>query len=247
MISETGVVWFYLVPVAVFGAMLFALWWVVGGKTLFKPTEEAKENKRLREEEKKRNAEELRKKRARIKSIKKDRMVRQPQQWAAQAALYAAFAAFIGYLGGPGLRWDAPIYLPHPPDMGLIKVSLSHPGRREEECIRPTAEQLAKLPPNRRRLGDCSRKRWPVTVQVEMNGERVYTATQEPSGLSGDGSSNFYHRLVVSAGFHRLVTRVRDVGDSKDFQYILDETVEVTPRQVLVIGMKPGLNELFYK
>lgn len=240
-----SIAWFYAVPLVVFGPMLFALWWVVGGKTLFKPTQEAKEYKQKLKDENFRVAEEQRKKRERIKSIKKDRMVGTPLRWAAQALAYCLFAATLAAFGAAGGRVSAPVFTPTPPEMAVIKLSMNHPGKHQEACKGLSAEELAKLPSNLRKVS-CTRRRWPVTVEIEMDGRKVYDRTANPAGLAGDGSSNFYARFLVPPGTHHLITRVRDIGDSKDFQYVHEDGVTVEARQILVIGILPGANEIYY-
>ena len=122
-------------------------------------------------------------------------------RWVGQAVLYAAFAAFLGLLS------DWPVYTPHDPDKALIKLSLSHPGQRKEECRRRSLEELAKLAPNMRAPLACSRERWPVVVELDLDGERIFARTVNPAGLSADGQSSFYSTFAVPAGRHRIAVQ----------------------------------------
>jgi len=150
-------------------------------------------------------------------------------KWLAQGLLYALFALTIGTLSG----W--PRYRHLAPDQALIRVSLSHEGKRESACRRRSPEELAKLAPNMRTALDCPRRRSPVTVAVDIDGKPAFSRVATPSGLSGDGASNVYQRFALHAGQHRLAVRLKDDVNSVGFDYQREATVDLKPGQVLVI------------
>lgn len=237
-----GVPIFYIVPLLVFGPMFITLWFVVGGRTLFKPTQETLDQRQLVQEEKARVAEEYRKKRARLPTIKKDRVVTTPVRWAAQIGAYAIFAMVIGIFS------SNPDYRAHPDDQGLLKLSLSLPGKHMEACHRRTSEELAKLAPNMRTAMKCSRARWPVTVDLELDGQKVYHRTVAPAGLSGDGTSSFYARFPIATGRHILTTRIRDSGpDDGAWDYIHEAPVMINPARVSVVGFESKEGHILYR
>jgi hypothetical protein len=114
--------------------------------------------------------------------------------WLGQALLYALFAVFIGVFS----HW--PVYHPLPPGEALIKVSFTHTGKPVGDCRPLTEAEKAKLPPQMRPKQICPRERSPVSIEVDINGQRVLARTAEPSGLKRDGSSAVYQRLQVPAG-----------------------------------------------
>ena len=152
-----------------------------------------------------------------------------PLRYVLQALAYGAFAAVLGYFS------TSPSYRLRGDDEALIKLSFTHHGKRVEDCRQRTAEELAKLPPNMRAPMQCQRERSPVTVEVDLDGQRIYRHVAAPSGLSKDGASTVYQRLEMLAGEHRLAVRLKDSAGSGAFDYIREETVTLKPGQVLVI------------
>ena len=149
-------------------------------------------------------------------------------RYVAQAALYAAFVAVIGYFS------NSPAYEHLPPNDALLKVSLSHAGARKEACHQRTPEELAKLAPNMRAQSVCPRERSPVTVEVDVDGARVFHVVAAPSGLAKDGASTVYRRLPITAGRHRITARLSDTADGA-FNHTHDATLDLVPGRVVVI------------
>jgi len=146
----------------------------------------------------------------------------------AQAVTYAWFALGVGFFA------SAPPYSYADPDTARIKLSLSHPGKRKVECRRRGAKELADLPANMRAVEDCPRERWPVTVEMELDGERTYGQTSSPAGLAKDGPSIFYRAFQVPSGSHRLTLRLREAGES-GFDHETTRRVDLAPGHVLAI------------
>ena len=149
--------------------------------------------------------------------------------WLGQFLLYALFALVIGVFS----RW--PTYQHLAPDQALIKLSFTHSGKPVGDCIRQSEAELAKLPPNMRAPVKCPRERSPVTVEVDLGGVNTLRRSAAPSGLSRDGASAMYQRLVVPAGEQRIAVRLNDDARRAGFTYQRDVTVKLAPAQVLVI------------
>lgn len=149
--------------------------------------------------------------------------------WLGQFLLYALFAGVIGVFS----RW--PVYQHLAPDQALVKLSFTHSGKPVGDCVRQSEAELAKLPPNMRAPIKCPRERSPVTVEVDIAGVTALRRSAAPSGLSRDGASAMYQRLVVSAGEQRIAVRLNDDARRAGFTYQRDVTVKLAPAQVLVI------------
>ena len=149
--------------------------------------------------------------------------------WLGQFLLYALFAGVIGVFS----RW--PVYQHLAPDQALVKLSFTHSGKPVGDCVRQSEAELAKLPPNMRAPIKCPRERSPVTVEVDIAGVTALRRSAAPSGLSRDGASAMYQRLVVPAGEQRLAVRLNDDARRAGFTYQRDVTVKLAPAQVLVI------------
>lgn len=152
-----------------------------------------------------------------------------PLAWLGQLLLYALFMLVIGVFS----RW--PVYHHLAPDEALIKVSFTHTGKPLGECKTQSEAELAKLPPNMRAPTRCPRERSPVRVEVDIGGVTAMSRSAPPTGLSRDGASAMYHRIVVPAGEQRIAVRLNDDARSTGFAYRREATVTLAPAQVLVI------------
>lgn len=166
-----------------------------------------------------------------------------PLNYIGQGVAYALFAAVIGYFS------TLPKYRHLPPDYALVKLSFSHAAQRKGACRERTDEELAKLPRNMRIRKDCPRERSDVTVELEMDGKQLYHVVLAPTGLSHDGAASLYRRLSVPAGTHRFVARLKD-RERGDFDFVRDETVQLSAGKVLVIDFKsdaPGAGGFIFR
>jgi hypothetical protein len=152
-----------------------------------------------------------------------------PLSWAGQLALYGLFALAIGVFS----QW--PRYRHLEPGQALVKVSFTRVGKPVGDCRPLTPEELAKLPPNMRAPMLCPRERSPITVRVDIDGQRVLERSAPPSGLSRDGASAVYERLVVPAGERRIAVALSDDVRARDAAHHRETTVRLVPGQVLVI------------
>lgn len=223
---------FHLVPLVVFGPIFALVLYNLGLKHILRPSDEVKEQIRLRKEGEAQEKAERQKKMDEagilMKAPKKT-----PLQLVGQGATFAAFALAIAYFS------TSPAYIAHPPEKAQLKLSFTHAGNHVEECRKLTREELQALPPNMRKPMDCSRERWPVIAVLSLDGKEIYTGIAAPTGLSKDGQSSFYQEFPVSAGKHTIKIGLwdtrGDVGDG-DFDFELEQEVELAAKEVLVIG-----------
>jgi hypothetical protein len=150
-------------------------------------------------------------------------------QFAVIAALFAAVAAFA----------DWPRYRQTPQGTGIIMLSFVHSADRRAECRRLTPEEIAKLPPNMRRVQDCPRARRPIYVELNVGDQIAYRATLSPTGIAGDGPSRVYQRFVLPVGEYDVAVRMRDTPRSDGFDYERMDRVALGPDQMLVIDFRP--------
>jgi hypothetical protein len=151
-----------------------------------------------------------------------------PRHYAGQAALYLVSGLLIAYLS------DHPTYTRMEPNTSLLKLSLTHPGDKADPCHERTKEELAKLPPNMRSKMECSRRRVPVMLELDLDGKKIYSQSSEPAGLSKDGASRFYARFVIPSGPHKLTARMRD-GVEDRFNYEASADVMLESGHILVV------------
>lgn len=141
-----------------------------------------------------------------------------------QAAIFGVFAMGLATLS----VW--PAYEYRSADVAIIKLSLSHATNRTKPCVILTAQELAKLAPNMRKLERCERERVPLTVELDIDGQTLIRVQAPPTGLWSDGASAVYETLEVSPGTHTVTVRLRDSArtDGWDFS---DTTVAVFEAQ----------------
>ena len=77
------------------------------------------------------------------------------------AALFAAVAVFSNW----------PAYRTIPQGHAVIMLSFVHGANRQAECRRLSPAEIAKLPPNMRRVQDCPRGRRPIYVELDLGSE----------------------------------------------------------------------------
>ena len=232
---------FYLVPILIFGPLFFMILWFVGLRDIIIVPPAVKEQRRReREEAGKLAALKVRKRRGGRFTTREGAGL-SPLAWTGQGVAYLLFAGLVGDLS------SAPDYLYFDPGDALIKLSLSHPGKRKVACRRRTRKELAELPPNMRAPLKCPRERWPVEIELRLDGKVLYRGLRKPAGLAGDGASSFYEKFPVAAGVHRFAVRLGESGQAGGSDYVLDEEVRLAPSQVLIVGFRSDAGRLFLK
>jgi len=166
-----------------------------------------------------------------------------PLQYIGQGVVYALLMGVIGYFS------TLPKYTHLQPDETLIKVSFRHAGQHVGECRERTPEEIAKLPPYKRKGADnkiCPRGRSDVIVELELDGKLLYHETLVPTGLAHSSNANIYERIPVKAGVHTLKARLKDQPDG-DFNYVHEETVNLAPGRALVIDFKAATGGFIFR
>jgi hypothetical protein len=151
-----------------------------------------------------------------------------------QTAAYAAFALVVGYFA------NHPAFTHFPPDQALIRLSFVHGAKREAECRRLTAEELARLPSTKRNPLDCPRGRLPLYVELDIDGRPAYRATLAPTGLWGDSPARVHEGFRVQPGPHRIAVRMRDTARREGFDHQREAEVVIAAGRNFVIDFRPG-------
>ena len=154
------------------------------------------------------------------------------------ARLILGTIATTAIIAGTAVLSAWPSYRAIPEGVGVLKLSFSHGGGRS--CRELTGAELAKLPPNMRRTEICDRKRLPVYVELDLDGDTVYRALLPPSGIAGDGPSRVYRRFVLPAGEHEVAIRLRDTTRTEGFDYIAERRISLAPEQSFAIDFHPA-------
>jgi hypothetical protein len=123
-------------------------------------------------------------------------------------------------------------------DQALLKLSFSHAGQPLKPCRRYTHEELTNTKFSERTATSCERGRWPVYVELDLDGRPLYRGQHEPAGLWNDGPSTVYARFEVPAGKHRLDGRLREDGKASGFNFESSRTVTLEPGENFVVDFR---------
>jgi len=165
------------------------------------------------------------------------RPVRLALQFAVLAALFAAVAALA----------DWPRYRQIPGDSGVVMLSFVHGADRRAQCRRLSPEEIAKLPPNMRKVQDCPRERPPLYVELDLGNRTIYRATLPPTGIAGDGPSRVYQRFTVPTGDYELAVRMRDTPRASGFDYEAKQHISLAPGQLFVIDFSGDSKQFVFR
>jgi len=153
------------------------------------------------------------------------------------AALFAA----VAWLS------DRPLYRQIPKGSAVMMLTFVHGADRRGECRRLSPEEIAKLPPNMRRVQDCPRGRRPIYVELDVDGHNVYRASLPPTGIAGDGPSRVYQRFVLPARKYDVAVRMRDTARQDGFDHERHDMIDVAPGQLFVIDYRPESGEFIFR
>lgn len=130
-----------------------------------------------------------------------------------------------------------------PPDTALVRLSFTHSGVRN--CRDRTAEELAKLPANMRNSQICDRRRAPVRIEMDIDGQSVIAADLPPSGLAGSGPSRIYRRVELPAGSYHLTLRMRDDPSVAGFTQEAAFDIDLSPAESLAVDFDATTGRFF--
>lgn len=221
-------IYYVIGPLVVFGPLFLWLLYNFGLKELIRIPDDIRRQRQLDAEAAERFRQEHARKRGRAPLGVIRGANRSPFGLITQAMTYVWFAAVIGFFSA------SPPYDYTEPGTARIKVSLSHPGKRKVECRRRTPQELAQLPPNMRAQSQCPRERWPVYLEMLLDGRRIMGESARPKGLSGDGPSIFYRVFSAAAGPHRITLRLREKGET-GFDHQATHNIDLASGQVLAV------------
>ena len=149
-----------------------------------------------------------------------------------QLAAFAAFAVFIGYFS------SSPLFGYGDADSAVVKLSLSHATERVAPCVLLTPAEIAALAPNMRRSESCERARLPLTIEMDVDGQRVLAIEAMPTGLWGDGPASVYQRFDLPPGQYQMAVRLRDTARADGWDYTLVEDVTLTAGRYLTVTFR---------
>jgi hypothetical protein len=149
-----------------------------------------------------------------------------------QFAAFVTFAVFVGYFS------SSPPFEYARAESAVVKLSLSHATDRVAPCVMLTPEEIAELAANMRRTEICERARLPLSIELDVDGQRVLSMQAAPSGLWGDGPASVYQRFDLPPGQYRMAVRLRDTARTDGWDYTHVEDVTLIAGRYLTITFK---------
>lgn len=130
-------------------------------------------------------------------------------------------------------------------DASDLVVTFKHPGVVAEHCRKATEAELAKQPIHMRRPEIRERRRLPVRLRVDVDGQVALSKEYAPSGLWGDGSSLAMERVHARPGVHRVRVRLGDDADPEAWRADEERELQLRrarePRRDLRPRVRPAL------
>ena len=132
-------------------------------------------------------------------------------------------------------------------DQAVITLSFLHATKIREACRKLTQEELMELAPNMRLQMDCPRERSPLGLEVYLDDELITQALVEPPGFHKDQGVNFFRRVKVKAGEHKLRIWMNDDVNVKGSTYQYEKSVTLKPEQQLLVDFNAGSGGFYTK
>jgi len=132
-------------------------------------------------------------------------------------------------------------------DESAVKAAFKHTGKRKADCdeagllkkagedYRKERKATRRVPMQIGNLTSCPRARFPVKVELYMDGGKLLDKEYEPTGISKDMSSYVYEEFIIHPGRHAFSVKMYDRGNKDLPDYTLEDTVEVKPMEIKVM------------
>ncbi|MBI3605415.1 MAG: hypothetical protein HY202_05250 [Nitrospirae bacterium] len=104
-------------------------------------------------------------------------------------------------------------------------------------CRELSQEELERLPEHMRTPLECSRKRWPVNVRLELDGENRLEKKYPPGGLWSDGPAFVYEKFKVKPGIHEIRLVMKESPTAPGL--VRMEQIDFQPGRAVVLNLLP--------
>lgn len=168
--------------------------------------------------------------------------------------------------GAPWLRWLVAIFLAavsggalafcsslplgwSDGEMALLQLSWRLRGEETGECLRPTPEQLAELPPHMQNPDACVGGLPPYDLRLRVDGAEVLQERLVGGGARGDRPLTVYERIPIAPGRREIQVEFRRGQDAPEgTPTAVSLTLEVQARldggEVGLISRNPATGRL---
>lgn len=158
-----------------------------------------------------------------------------------QALNYTVFMIMVWYFS------FNPPYRQLADEEAVVTLAFGHAGERIAECKVLSQEELEELAPNMRKPMDCPRERSPITVDLQLDNHPVISDIIQAPGFYQDQSVDVYRSVKVTSGKHRLSVWMNNDVNLDGYTHRLEQTVNLSPAQRLVVSFDATTNEFTIK
>lgn len=156
-------------------------------------------------------------------------------------------AALIVMFGLPVFFLSNVSYSFYSPQESMIKVAFQHTGKRIVNCnekalikeegqrYRGLLKTEKRITMNMSKLEGCPRERFPVVVQLSVDGKMLLDKGFKPKGIKRDMASYIYDDFIIKPGVHRITAAMYDSGDKNKPDSTFDGTVDIKPGEIKVL------------
>lgn len=138
-----------------------------------------------------------------------------------------------------------------------LKISIKHLGKRVVDCdeasiiskegerYREILAQTGKANMKLQKIGDCSRERHPVVLELYIDDKMFMKKSYKPAGWEKDGASFIYENLKLSSKTHNVTVKIRDSIYSEP--YVLNESLDFKKGESRIISFDEKLKLPYIK
>ncbi|MBI5874840.1 MAG: hypothetical protein HZB81_03175 [Deltaproteobacteria bacterium] len=128
----------------------------------------------------------------------------------------------------------------------MLKIAFKRSGKRVQECneeefIKQEAAKYAEMQKTRQgvpmdvgKKAGCSRERFPVFIEMYVDGEKILTKDYPPIGIRKDGPSFVYDRFLIKPGKHKVFVKIKDGGPDSPF-FTMDKEMEFIQGKIMLL------------
>jgi len=129
----------------------------------------------------------------------------------------------------------------------LLVFSFRHGGKHLKEERLPTDEELKKALPHMRARVPRSGPRFPVYVELEVDGKMLLSQSYKAGGLKKEGSSFAYEKSVLTPGVHMVKIRMSDTNSRGHFDYAYEHDIGFKAGRQICIDFNEAKKEFYIR
>lgn len=145
------------------------------------------------------------------------------------------------------MKYTAEPYLFYGDDVAVLKLAFQYTGQRvieydeigslkaQAKAYRETMKKSGNVKMNLKSKQSSTRERFPVEIELYLNGEKIHAREYQPSGRQRDAVSVIYDVFEIKPGKYDVKVHMLDSKKEGTVPYLFEDSVEFKQREVKVI------------